>query len=117
IARTNRVSLPTHRQCTAAVVTCRHAVGVWDGYQAGATHRQTAWTRNTWRIGVIDRDGLRAGCAVAALIRCSVSPADDKLSGAIARTNRVSLPTQRQCTAAVVTRRHAVGVRDGHLAG
>ena len=64
-----------------------------------------------------DRDNLDASGAVAALIRCPVRATDDELSGAIARTDRIPLPTHRHRAAAVVARRDAVGVRDGHLAG
>src|SRR5205823_7874295 len=91
IARTDRIPLPAHRHRSAAVVARRHAVGVRDRHLAGATHRQSGWTRDAWRVGIVDRDGLRAGGAVAALVRCSVCATDDKLTQAIARTDRISL--------------------------
>src|SRR5439155_25012732 len=80
---------PIHRHCPAAVVARRHDVRVRDGHLAGATHRQAAWTGDTWRVGSVERSGLGASGAVAALIHCPVSPADDKLSGVIALTKHI----------------------------
>src|SRR5207247_6587893 len=100
---------------SAAVVARRHAVGVRGRNLAGATDRQVGRTSDARWAGVVDGNGLDASGAVAALIGRPVSPADDKLSGAIARTNRVSLPTHRHRSAAIVARRHAVGVWDGKL--
>src|SRR5204862_4133393 len=109
IVRTGCVSLPGPAYRPSAGVAVRHVVGRW-GHLAGATCRQVGRASNARRVGVIDRDGLDASRAVATLIGRPVSTADNKLAGAIARTNRVPLPGHRYCSAARVTGRHAVGV-------
>jgi len=102
----------------AAVVTRRHAVGVRCRHLAGA-NSPSGYPRQVMLGGLVsfDSDRLRASCAVAALVRRPVNAADDKLPNAIARTDRVPLQLNRPRPAAVVTRRHAVGVRCRHLAG
>src|SRR5439155_1690931 len=94
-----------------------YAVGVRRGHLIRATRGQIGRARDAWRVSVLDGDGLDAGGVVATLIGRLVSAADDKLPGAIARTNRVPLPTDCHRPTAVVARRYAVGVRGGHLAG
>ena len=58
----------------------------------------------------MDRNSLRARGAIAALVRCPVSAADDKLTGTIARTDRVALPGHCYRSTARIARRYTVGV-------
>jgi len=67
-----------------------------EGISLAQSSRHVARAGDARRVGVGDSDGLRAGRAIAALVRRPpVSAADVKLARTIARTNRVPLPTHR----------------------
>jgi len=83
-----QLTVTTPPQLSLVVTLLVFGAGTW----LAQTHRQGGRTCDARRVDIVDRDGLRAGSAIAALVRRPVSPADDKLTDAITRTDRVSLP-------------------------
>ena len=65
----------------------------------------------------MNRDGLVASRAVATLIRRPIGAPDDKLSGAIARSDRVTLPGYDHRSATTIAGCHIVDVRVRNLSG
>jgi hypothetical protein len=59
----------------------------------------------------MNRDGLVASRAVATLIRGPIGAPDDKLSGAIARSDRVTLPCYGHRSSTLITCSNAADIR------